>query len=311
MLPGSLGDKMPEVSIVLLALNAGENFKKVLSGIFSQSFKSFEVIIIDSGSTDNTLEIANKYPIKIKKIKKQDFGHGKTRNLGAKLAKGKYVVYLTHDAIPENKNWLQELIKPLKEDKKIAGVFSRQVPKENENEIDKFFYFSLYPNENKSWNKDNYSQGDNIFSDVSSAIKKDLLMKYPFDNDIIVTEDYEWASKILKKDFKIFYNSKSKVIHSHSYNLKTLFKRCFDIGVSYQKIYDSNNSKNKNSFIRKGLSIHKNELKYLIKNKSPYLIPYAILKDATKFIAVNLGKNSNLLPNAINKRFSNYRGYWK
>jgi len=304
--------KQINVSIVILTKNAGKNFKKVLDGIFSQSFKSFEVIIIDSNSTDNTLEIAKQYPTKIIKIKPEEFGHGRTRNLGAELAKGKYVVYLTHDAIPKNKSWLSELIKPFK-DKKIAGVYSRQIPRKNENEIDKFFYFGLYPNKDKVWTSNNYSQGDNIFSDASSAIKKELLLKYPFNDDIIVTEDYEWAQRILKKRYKIFYNSKSQIIHYHSYNLPSLFRRCFDIGVSYKKIYNSKN-KNKNTnldFIKNGLKIHIQEVKYLIKHKSAYLIPYAILKDATKFIAVSLGKNSHLLPNSINKRFSNYRRYWE
>lgn len=300
-----------ETSIIILTKNAGDNFNKVLKGVFSQDYKNFEVIIIDSSSTDNTLEIAKQYTTKIIKIKPEEFGHGKTRNYGVKLAKGKYVVFLTHDAIPKNNKWLSELIKPLK-NKKLAGVFSRQIPKENENEIDKFFYFSLYPEKSMVFKKNNYSMGDNIFSDVSSAIKKDILMKYPYNNDIIVTEDYEWAKRIMNQGYNLFYNSKSKVIHSHSYNLPQLFRRCFDIGVSYKTIYTIKN-KNTNlnlDFIKNGTKIHIQEMKYLIKHKKIYLIPYAILKDVVKFIAINLGKKSHLLPNSLNKKFSNYERYW-
>lgn len=301
--------KTLETSIIILTKNAGESFKKVLSKIFLQAYKPFEVIIIDSGSTDNTLEIAQTFPTKIIKIKPEEFGHGKTRNLGARLAKGKYVVYLTHDAIPKNNIWLEELIKPLKKDKKIAGVFSRQIPRKNENVIDKFFYLSLYTNKDKIWNDGDYVQGNNIFSDVSSAIKKEILKKYPFNNKIIVSEDYEWAQRILKADYSLYYNPKSRVIHSHSYNLISLFKRCFDIGVSYQKVYRTENQFG--SFIKKGLKIHSYELKYLIKQKKPYLIPYCIIKDAVRYVAVTLGKRSSQLPNSINKRFSNYPRYWE
>jgi len=299
--------KYVKVSIVILTKNAGENFRKVLSGISSQSFKSFEVIVIDSGSTDNTLEIAKQYSTRIINIRSEEFAHGKTRNLGARLANGKYVVYLTHDAIPKNKNWLYEIIRPLS-NKRIAGVYSRQIPRKNEKILDKFFYLSLYPKKEILWQEKDNIQGNNIFSDVSSAIRKEVLIKYPFNNNIIVTEDYEWAQRVLKKGYKIFYNPKSEVIHSHSYNLSSLFRRCFDIGVSYTKIY---NSKSKKSFIKKGISIHLQELKYLIKNKKSHLIPYCITKDVTRFIAVNLGKNYRLLPNSINRGFSNYGGYWK
>ena len=296
-----------EASIVILTKNAGDNFKQTLDNVFSQKYKSFEVIIIDSSSLDNTLEIAKKYPVKIIKIKADDFGHGKTRNLGAKLSKGKYVIFLTQDAIPKNNLWLSELIKPLK-DKEIAGVYSRQIPKENEKAIEKFFYFSLYPDKNKVWDWNSFTQGDNIFSDVSSAIKKDILLKYPFNNSIIVTEDYDWAVRVLKKRYKLIYNSKSEVIHSHSYGLIRLFKRNFDIGVSYKTVYNS--KEKQDGFFKKGIKIFGNEIKYLIKHRKFYLIPYAILKDATKFIAVTIGKNSNYIPNSINKRLSNYQRYW-
>lgn len=296
-----------ESSIVILTRNAGPRFNDVLKGIFSQSYKKFEVIILDSQSTDGTISIARKYKTLIIPINPKDFGHGKTRNLGARLAKGKYVLFLTHDAVPANKEWLSNLIKPLK-DKKIAGSYSRQLPRENENEIEKFFYLSLYPKERKIWKSSNYSEGDNIFSDVSSAIKRDLLLKVPFNNKIIVSEDYEWGKRIMNKGYSLAYAADSQVVHSHSYSLKSLFKRCFDIGVSYKMIYPSNKSY---QLIGKGYKIHLKAVKHLVNNHSAHLVPYCVIKDATKFIAINIGKKSHLLPKRLNRSFSNYGGYWK
>ena len=74
-----------------------------------------ELIIIDYGSTDNTLNTAKSYPVKIIKIQPEEFGHGKTRNLGANLANGTHIVYLTQDAIPYSINWLKELTEPFKD----------------------------------------------------------------------------------------------------------------------------------------------------------------------------------------------------
>lgn len=300
---------IPETSIIILTRNAGNNFKNTLDKVFSQSYKKFEVIIIDSSSSDNTLDIAKKYPVKIVKIKAEEFGHGKTRNLGAKLAKGKYVVYITHDAIPKDNAWLSELINPLKKDKSLAGIYSRQIPKKDEKPIEKFFYFSLYPNKDRVWTWNDFSQGDNIFSDVSSAIKKEIWKKYNYNEKIIMAEDYCWAQEVLKKGYKILYNSKSEVAHSHSYGLIQLFKRNFDIGVAYKTIYQKKDKQR--GFFKKGMKILGGEMKYLARNGKFYLIPYALLKDATKFVAVTIGKNSNYLPNSINKSFSNYPRYWK
>jgi rhamnosyltransferase len=296
-------------SIIILTKNAGSTFKTVLEKIISQDYKSFEIIIIDSGSTDETLKVAKNYPLQIISVEPWEFGHGKTRNLGSKIAKGKYIVYLTQDAIPKNTKWLSELIKPLKE-KNIAGVYGKQIPKEDENVVDKLFYMSLYPNEEHVWEHNKVYQGDNIFSNVNSVIVKGILLKYPFNDNIIVSEDYEWAHRVLKEGYNIIYNPKAIVIHSHSYSFRNLFKRNFDIGVSYKEVYKKNYNSNLD-FIRKGLSIHLKELAYLVKCGHSKMITYCIIKDFIKLLAVTLGKNEHLIPKYLKTKFSNYREYWK
>lgn len=295
------------VSIIILTRNAGTGFETVMNGVFAQIYKSFETIIIDSGSTDNTLKIARKYPVRIIKIKPSEFGHGRTRSLGAKMASGKIVVYLTQDAIPMDKFWLKELLNPLKKDS-VAAVYGKQVPRKNENILDKLFFLSLYGTKKIAWTAGSYTPGDNIFSDANSAIKKELLIKNPYKDDIIVSEDYEWAHRIMNQGYEVVYQPKAKVIHSHSYNIVSLFKRNFDIGVSYKHIP---NFENNSSFIKKGLDLLATEIKYLIRLNKYGLIPIAILRDGIRFIAINLGKSESLLPKNIKKSYlSSQRWYW-
>ncbi|GAI52085.1 unnamed protein product [marine sediment metagenome] len=90
--------------------------------------EKFEVIIIDSGSTDKTIEIAKEYPVRLIQIKPEEFGHGKTRNYGADISEGEYLVFLTQDAIPFDNNWLRYLISNL-EDENVAGVYNKQIPR--------------------------------------------------------------------------------------------------------------------------------------------------------------------------------------
>jgi len=100
-----------DVSIIILTKNAGSNFKPLLERLFSQEFNGeYEVLVIDSGSTDDTLNTAKQFPVRITQIKPEEFHHGKTRNLGAQLSLGSALVYITQDALPLNNQWLQKLV---------------------------------------------------------------------------------------------------------------------------------------------------------------------------------------------------------
>ena len=161
-----------KASIVILTKNAGNSFYYTLSNIFSQTFKDFEVIIIDSGSEDRTLEIAREFPAKIYKIPPEEFGHGKTRNLAAKLAHGEFIVYLTQDAIPANEFWLSNLLRNF-QDSSIGAAFSRQIPRKNSSAMEFFFYNHHFP-DRRIIRPENKRFIDRIFfSNVSSCIRKD------------------------------------------------------------------------------------------------------------------------------------------
>src|SRR3989344_8446770 len=94
-----------DFSIIIPTLNGSKYIEKLLSSI-KVSIDRFhvEIIIIDSGSSDKTLSIIRNFTkeysnIKIFKIKKQQFNHGATRNLGVQKAKGKYVLFISQDAL--------------------------------------------------------------------------------------------------------------------------------------------------------------------------------------------------------------------
>lgn len=294
-----------DTSIVLLTLNPGEKFKLLLKAIFNQEYRKFEVILIDSASTDNTLNYAKEYPIRIFKIQRNEFGHGKTRNLGARLAKGRYVVYITQDAIPANKYWLTNIIKNLRKEN-VAGSFGRQIPYENANPLDLFNYNEDYPNRKKIIDKKNYNKSNVLYSDANSALKKKTVIKYPY-RDILVSEDLGWALDVIKNNYKIVYEPKAAVIHSHAFNFKNIFKVTFDQGVSFSQIFQNDNSNyllnnSKNRLIRK--------IRYLIKNHMFKWLFVAFITDTAKFIAIFLGKNNKLLPKILLKSFSNFPRNW-
>ena len=104
-----------DVSIVIPTKNAGPDFQKVLDMIYAQKTEyEYEVICVDSGSKDGTLNLIKQYPCKLYQIPSSEFGHGKTRNYGASKGTGEYIVFITQDALPATDTWLQNFIDAMK-----------------------------------------------------------------------------------------------------------------------------------------------------------------------------------------------------
>ena len=181
----------PVATVVVLTLQSAETIESVLDAVVGQRHGAFEILLIDSGSTDGTLELAARYPCRVVSIDPRDFGHGRTRNYAATLAHGDFVAFLTHDSVPEHDTWLSEMLRPF-EDPNVAGTYGRQVPRKEENYLDRSFQATLYGTETVEWNASNWHQGDNLFSDANSAVRKSVLIENPYEPHIIVSEDYEW-----------------------------------------------------------------------------------------------------------------------
>lgn len=299
---------MKVASIVILTKNAGGDFQNTMGAVFAQKYPGeFGVIIVDSGSTDNTLAIARNYPTKIHQIKSEDFGHGKTRNLAASLVSGDHLVFLTQDAVPATDRWLSNLIRNFK-DSKVAGVYGRQIPKKGTRPMGSFFLNTRYPLSKvvKSAGQGKVDMNTIFFSNANSAIGREIWEKYPFDDNLIMSEDQEWAKKVLLAGYKIVYDPETAVYHSHNYSLKTVFRRYFDSGVSLNQFA----GKEYGSFTSEGLAYTRDEMKFLITNGYIKWLPYAVLYDLAKFLGVSLGKKEKYLPLGLKRRLSLHSYYW-
>jgi rhamnosyltransferase len=121
---------LAKVSVVVPTLNAGPEFEELLEKISIQEgdFER-EVIVVDSGSTDGTVELARRYGARVHQIRKEEFNHGATRNLGVSLARGEYVALTVQDAVPLDERWLGAMVENFERDERVAGVYSRQIPR--------------------------------------------------------------------------------------------------------------------------------------------------------------------------------------
>lgn len=233
----------PDISILIVTRNAQNYIGDSLSTISNQETEyAYEVIIIDSSSSDKTQEIVMSFPfVKLVVIKKEEFGHGKTRNMGVSLAKGEYLVFVNGDATPLDKFWLVSLIENFK-DRKIAGVYSRQISRKRSYvcytlEQEKIMGPIKLIKELNNLHADRKTMLELMrFSTVSCAIRKDIWENFKFNEKLPVAEDQEWAERVLNAGYKIAYEPKSIVYHSHNYTLKEKFLFYYNCTISFNKI---------------------------------------------------------------------------
>jgi rhamnosyltransferase len=274
-----------DISIIIPAKNEGENIGKCLDAVWAQECSTaFEVIVIDSGSEDDTVALVNeKQNIRLIEIRTDEFGHGKTRNLGAKLAKGDFLVFLNADAIPQDRYWLSSLIEELARDDKIAGVYSRHVPRSGCH-----LYMARDLEKSMPQKRIEKSQIGRLdyflFSTVSAAIRKDAWNAFPFLDEILIAEDQNWAARVLKSGYKLVYTPASTVRHSHNYSLKELFRLKCLVGRSSKKFSNKASALFAGAFLALGATIYKfsGDCIYILRKDLP-------VKNKIREIFISLG----------------------
>ncbi|OGW41291.1 MAG: hypothetical protein A2Y97_06715 [Nitrospirae bacterium RBG_13_39_12] len=277
------------LSIIIPTLNASIYMEKLLSMLQSQDTKYFELIIIDSSSEDNTVNIARRFGAKTLVIPRHTFNHGRTRNIAATEAKGDILIFMTQDALPLEYTLLRKLTTPLKIPD-IAATFGKHVPKATASPLETFARQFNYPEKESIKGIDKikeYGIKTFFFSNVCSAIKKDLFLKVgKFPEDISANEDMLMAAKLIINGYKIAYIPEAKVIHSHNYSLFQQFRRYYNIGSSLKNnrwILDYTRPEDE------GIRLVKKQISFVLKRHDYLWIPYIFLESVTKYAGYKMG----------------------
>jgi rhamnosyltransferase len=280
-----------DASIIVLTKDAGGNLKPLLDRIFWQQFNGqYEVLVIDSGSVYGTLEIAQRFPVKITQIKPEEFHHGRTRNLGAQLSSGSTLVYITQDALPSGSSWLQNLFDNLK-DPKVAMVCGRQIAWPTTKPPERFFYAYNFPDQRievKLGDPDYYR--DNIFiSNVNSAVRKDVWQQFRFSEKVFMAEDKEFAKRLLFAGWSIVYEPGATVYHAHDFSLRSAFQKGVDHGISSAQ-GAGGLPRSKNWIVRR-LGYLVKEVQYVLTSSKRWWkwLPYSVAYDASKLLGIGVG----------------------
>lgn len=275
--------KNPIISIVIPVKNGKHTLSRLLEGFRKQTlFSETEVVLIDSGSTDGTLALLERFPeVYVHSIDPASFNHGKTRNLGSSLAKGKFVVMTVQDAWTEDKEWLAKMLRHF-DDPEVAGVCGGQaVPHHSDKNPHEWFrpvskpvaktihfpsssgFEALLPEKKRTvcaWD------------DVAAMYRKNVLLNIPF-QAVTFGEDMLWAREALRAGHKLVYEPEARVNHYHHVDFDYEYKRSltdFYFGYQFFQLEPK---------IQEGLD---NYLKLIWRNfkyRAPlYWIPYNITK---------------------------------
>ncbi len=297
------------VSVVIPVKNAAPYLPALFSALRAQRpVPPDEIVLVDSMSSDETRDIAASYP-EARVVPIERFSHGRARNLGARAARGEIVVLMTQDAVPADENWLARLLEPFA-DPAVAAVYSRQVAREDANPMERYFLLSHFPPGPmlRREKKDNAepSLQNVFFSNVSGAVRRELLLKHPFDERLIMSEDQQLSRDLIEAGYTVVYQPASAVIHSHNYTLLLCVKRYFDSVYSLTQIFPSHGFK---TSVAMGRAYIGNELRYIAKT-APSWLPYYVLYTGAKALGTMLAHVGERIPRWLLKKISLHSYYW-
>lgn len=301
---------MAEISIIIPTLDAAEYLPALRDAIESQTRRAGEVLVIDSSSTDETVQLARSYAWRVIEIDRADFDHGGTRNLAAGAASGDVLVFLSQDATPADPDWLAELVAPV--EKGAAGAaYSRQLPRPGASLKERYARLKNYgENSHVRSLADVATYGilATFYSNVSSATGRGPFLSVGgFPERTIINEDGQYAAKLLAAGHSIAYVADSRVVHSHDYSLGLQFRRNFDIGVSHAQAQGLLGSAGTTSA---GLAFLRGQLAYVGREGGLLELAGVVLEAAAKFSGYHLGRRYASIPAWLRPRLSWNAKYW-
>jgi glycosyltransferase involved in cell wall biosynthesis len=181
------------ISVVIPTKNGGHELGRCLAAVRRQRLDDrLEIVVVDSGSDDDTIAIAYEHGASVREIAASEFTHGRARNRGVAHSSGDLLAFVSQDAIPVDDDWLERLTRPLRDDGELAGVYGRQLPHPGARPPEAFFLDFLYgrrPRVQRASRASELSMDTTLFSNVNAAIPRWACERFPFAEDIIMSED--------------------------------------------------------------------------------------------------------------------------
>lgn len=294
------------VGVVIITHNARHHLPHCLPPLIQSPIKP-KILLVNSSSTDGTVELAKQFGVETAVIPRKEFNHGATREWARKKIGTDIVVMITPDAYAQNKDVLTTLIRPIVE-KKAVCAYAKQIPHHNADLFETFPRDYNYPETSHIRSIADLSKHGVytfFFSDSFGAYLNSALDEIGGFTPVLTGEDTVACAKLLHKGHKVAYVAEARVHHSHRYSLKQEFKRHFDTGLArntYRHLIASDTARGKDYV--------KALFKHLVEQRKFHLIPYAFFQCTAKWLGYKIGEKSNKAPLAFKKLLSSQDFYW-
>ena len=303
------------IDVIIPTYKPGAEFVMVIRGLRNQSVKINRVIIMNTeeaffkGVANDLQKFIDEGFVEVHHILKQDFDHGNTRREGIAKSKADIFVMMTMDAVPADDKLIENLIRPLSDDK-VAASYARQLPKEGASRREQITREFNYPDVSVLKSSKDYDRlGIKTFfcSNVCCAYSRRIYDKLGgFVTRAIFNEDMIYAGQAVKQGYMISYTAEAVVYHSHDYGAIEQFRRNVDLGISqadHPEVFDGFRSETE------GVRMVKMVITRLIKGGRWYeVVPYVWIS-AWKLMGYRMGKSYKKLPLALVKACSTNPDY--
>lgn len=205
-------------SIVVRAYNEERHIARLLEGILRQTVRQAEIVLVDSGSTDATLAIASRYPVRILTIPPDEFTFGRSLNLGCRQAAADLIVVASAHVFPVYPDWLERLLAPF-EDPQVGLTYGRQSGTSDSRYSERQQLAKMFPSESAK------RQDHPLCNNANAAIRRELWVRRPYDEALSGLEDLDWASWMMQQGFAISYVAEAEVVHVHHESARQLYNR--------------------------------------------------------------------------------------
>lgn len=236
-------------SVLIPVKNGGALLGEVLDAVLTQQTPwPFEVIVVDSGSKDDSVQCARERGVRVECISPSEFGHGRTRNYLASLSRGEFLVFITQDAKPAHAQWLHYLVDGCASAPDVAGAFgphrahpgARHVTQRELTEHFAGFGAALshvrMDDPERFEREVGYRQWLHFFSSNNSCVRRSVWQQLPLP-EVAFAEDQTWMLAAIKAGYAKAFVPEAAVYHSHDFGVWETLQRNFDEARSFQRYF--------------------------------------------------------------------------
>ena len=219
-----------QCSIVIRAFNEASHIGRLLEGIARQTGVRAEVIVVDSGSTDATVEISEQHGARVLHIRPAEFTFGRALNLGLQATSHGYVILASAHVYPLYPDWIEGLLRPF-EDPGVGIVYGKQRGGPGSNFSERQIFRHWYPDEDPG------DRAGSFCNNANAAIRRSLWEQHPYDESLTGLEDVAWAKWAQQAGYTVHYASQAEIIHVHHETARGVYNRYRREAMAFKRIF--------------------------------------------------------------------------